>query len=77
MLARGCFFLIFQQANAIQGAVFRAQGSAKILLSHYINKLFRTFRSAHRPETAPYATSHYYNMIIHTYHPPVKKILFK
>ena len=39
----------------------------------YFYLLFWTFRSAHRPKAAPYATSHYYNMIIHTYHPPVKK----
>ena len=42
MLARGCFFLIFQQANAIQGAVFRAQGSAKILLSGISGNCSRT-----------------------------------
>ena len=35
MLAFGCFFLIFQQAKAMQGAVLRAQGSAKILLSEF------------------------------------------
>lgn len=119
MLAFGCFFLIFQQAKAMQGAVLRAQGSAKYYFpefpatapeqyqcifrsydphifprantvetvcrqlnqrpatSHYINKLFRTFRSAHRPKAAPYATSHYYNMIIHTCYSPVKKYSLK
>ena len=33
MLASGYFFFIFQQAYAMQGAVFLGQGSASILLS--------------------------------------------
>ena len=42
MLAFGCFFLIFQQAKAMQGAVLRAQGSAKILLSGISGNCSRT-----------------------------------
>ena len=41
-LAFGCFFLIFQQAKAMQGAVLRAQGSAKILLSGISGNCSRT-----------------------------------
>ena len=66
---------IFPRANTVE--TICRQLNQRPATSHYINKLFRTFRSAHRPKAAPYATSHYYNMIIHTCYSPVKKIFFK